>query len=338
MPAISTVGASKEERPRNPSSRSSSHHSTSSTSWPARVLSTRHSSFSRPPSAARTRTSNSANSRKSPGDRPRASSIMRRQHKPSVLRPATAVASDASQFGTLSGYCTARERSRHAAHAARRARPRTCCRRRGRSPPARWVGGDRRSAPFGCRRRGAPCDRPPARPAGGHGPRLAARRQEPGGEPAGVRDAMDIHAGPRDVCRRASRERARRRGRGDHARRPRMGAAIRARAHQPVGAGRVPDRRATRKPAGAPAVAVPHGRACGTTSSPSSCARRLRVKRRNSAPRPSRAPRRRLTPADGAATPGDGGFERFDVRHSRLTSSFVPHPRSPSKSARACRK
>jgi hypothetical protein len=88
MPAISTVGAPNAYRPKNPSIRLSSRQSTSSTCCPARALSTCHSSFSRPPSAATTRVSNPASSRKSRGDRPQASSIMHRSKYPPISQPA----------------------------------------------------------------------------------------------------------------------------------------------------------------------------------------------------------------------------------------------------------
>jgi hypothetical protein len=59
-----------------------------------------------------------------------------------------------------------------------------------------------------------------------------------------------------------SRQRAVRRRRGDHARRPRVGTALRSPANRTMGAGGVDDRRPAVRPATAPAVATsPRGRA-----------------------------------------------------------------------------
>lgn len=65
------------------------------------------------------------------------------------------------------------------------------------SASARRGGGDRRSAPPLRGRRGASGHRRPAGAPAGHRTRLVACRQAPGGEPAGVRDQADLHAGPR---------------------------------------------------------------------------------------------------------------------------------------------
>ncbi len=129
--------------------------------------------------------------------------------------------------------------------------------------PARQRGGDRRGAALGRRRAGAPPDRPAARPSAGNGPRVAQVRAGARGEPASVRCQVDVHAGSRRAqCGDSGRQRAVRRRRGDHARRPRVGTALRSPANRTMGAGGVDDRRPAVRPATPPAVATsPRGRA-----------------------------------------------------------------------------
>jgi hypothetical protein len=191
---------------------------------------------------------------------------------------------------------------------------------------ARRGGGDRRSAPSRCWRRGASCDRPSARATTGHSSRLAACRQATSGEPAGVRDQVDVHAGSRGRSGHAGRKRARRRDRGDHARRPRLGAALRPRTRRRVGASGVPDRRAALGPAGAAAVAGrsrscpsarPHCHPAAHGGCGSSAATALHVL--TGALSALDASRRRSYPVENGSEP--------------LTSSFVPHPSMPPQSS-----
>ena len=110
-----------------------------------------------------------------------------------------------------------------------------------------------------------------------------------------------------------------RRGRGDHARRSCLGAAVRPRRDRTMGSGGVADRRAA-----AAVATVPRARASGAGSSSSSCARRRRVKRRHS----RRWARVRLSALDArrrrSYPPHGEGFERLNVRLRMTSFSFVP--------------
>jgi len=122
------------------------------------------------------------------------------------------------------------------------------------SAPARRGGGDRRSAAPGCRRRRASTDRQASAAARGHGPWLAARRPPRRGEFARVRDPADRCVGPRTGRDRPGRQRAGRCGRGDHACRSGVGAAVRSRRDRPVGARGMADGRAAARSPTAAAV------------------------------------------------------------------------------------
>jgi hypothetical protein len=131
--------------------------------------------------------------------------------------------------------------------------------------PARRGGGDRRGVALGCWWRRASPDRRAVGPSAGDGPRVAARRQSQRGQPASVRDRVGGLARS-GACRcHCGRQRARRRGRGGHARRPCVGAAVRSRADRPVGASSVADRRVAVRPAGR---AAPPCRLPGAASRP----------------------------------------------------------------------
>ncbi len=123
----------------------------------------------------------------------------------------------------------------------------------GAAPPRRG-GGDRRGVALGCWWRGASPDRPAAGPSAGNGPRVAARRQSQRAEPASVRDQVGGVARSGAWRRHCGRQRARRRGRGGHDRRPCVGTAVRSRADRPVGASGLADRRAAVRPAWRAAV------------------------------------------------------------------------------------
>ena len=101
--------------------------------------------------------------------------------------------------------------------------------------------------------------RPIARRLGrftGNGPWVAARSQGEGREPAGVR-RQGVRAGPRPPERgHPGRQRAGRRGRGDHARRQGLRAAVWSSPGRSVGASGMPHGWAPRRPAVAAAVAV----------------------------------------------------------------------------------
>jgi hypothetical protein len=87
--------------------------------------------------------------------------------------------------------------------------------------------------------------------------RAARARAE---EPAGVRRQVGVRARPRPAGRgHSGRQRAGRRGRGDHARREGLRAAVRSSPCRSVGAGGVSHGRASRWPAVAAAVAPPSG-------------------------------------------------------------------------------
>lgn len=127
---------------------------------------------------------------------------------------------------------------------------------------ARRGRGDRRGAAASRERRGAPPDRQRTGPAGGNGSWVAQGRQVASGEPADVRDQARSLARSRAGRGRTRRQQPGRRGRGDHARCPRVGAAVRSPRRRCVGTCRVPDWRAAARSATAPAVAdVPRGRA-----------------------------------------------------------------------------
>ena len=128
--------------------------------------------------------------------------------------------------------------------------------------PARWRGGDRRSASAGRAWRGASPDRASARTPAGHGPWVVAHSQGAGAQPTGVRGQVGVRVGSRRAERGdPGRQRAGRRGRGDDARRQGMRTAVRSRPSRPVGASGVPHRRAAVRPATAAALALRRGRA-----------------------------------------------------------------------------
>ena len=205
------------------------------------------------------------------------------------------------------------------------------------SAPARLSGGDRRGAAPGSRGRRASSDRQAARTATGHGAWLAACRKAMLREPTRVRDPMDRRAGLRAGRGHTDRHWPGRCGRGDHARRSCLDAAVRPRRARRVGARSLADRRAAARAPANPAVADLYlGRAPGTASSPSSCARRRRVKRRDNLSW-FRVPfSRRLTPDAGAATPVDEALNVSTFASARLLLLSYPPLRSPSKAARAC--
>jgi Domain of unknown function (DUF6431) len=93
------------------------------------------------------------------------------------------------------------------------------------------------------------------RPEGG--PWVAACRPRTRREPAGVRDPTAGLARPGTRCRHPGRQRLGRRGRGDHARCPGVGAAFRPRRPRPLGTRGVANRRAAARTPPAPAVAPP---------------------------------------------------------------------------------
>jgi hypothetical protein len=204
------------------------------------------------------------------------------------------------------------------------ARRRTCCVRRGRSPRRRdcaeVIGEALALAAAGAGHRR---DRPAAGSPAGDGPWMAARRQDAGGEPARVRGQIRLCAGPGRADRgHPGRQRARRRGRGDHARRPRAGVALRTSEDAPDRAWELAvciTGGLLGGPATAPAVSPLAWSCASATSSPPSRARRLRVKRRSHARLLAASVVRRLTPADGAATPaGARPRSRRGARSSTL--------------------
>jgi hypothetical protein len=207
------------------------------------------------------------------------------------------------------------------------------------SAPARRGRGDRRgAAPGGCRGR-ASSDRPAAPTARRHGAWLAACRPQTRRKPARVGDPADCRAGPRTGRGHPGRQRSGRRGRGDHARRSCVGAAVRRRRSRPPGNAR------SGRPAGCCTltrrcrhnsrwfVVVPRGHDL--------IAIQLRTAAAGQAPRqPSMVSCARVSALDARrrrSYPVDRGSGPLNDRAAGLTSSFVPTLRSPSKAARACR-
>ena len=130
------------------------------------------------------------------------------------------------------------------------------------SAPARRGGDDRRGAAPSGRRRRASSDCQAARTARRNGAWLAACRQATRRKPACVRDRVDHGAGARTGRGYPGRQLLGRRGRGDHARRSRAGAAVRSRRPWPMGTRGLADRRATaRSPVAAAVIPVP-SRSC----------------------------------------------------------------------------